>query len=76
MAKNYVDLYLEAPDIRIELTEELQKVWNEIQFHEDSGQYTLYDAAWDKFLKLAHNDIMDQFANEIYVSGAKERRGQ
>lgn len=74
-AKNYVELRLDAPSVRIELTEELQKVWNEIQFHEESRQYDLYDAAWEKFLKLAHSDIMDQIADEFYVMDANERRG-
>jgi hypothetical protein len=75
MVKNYVELDLDFPSVRIELTEEFQKVWNEIQFHEESKQYDLYDAAWDKFLKLAHSDIMDQIADEFYVMSAKERRG-
>ncbi len=75
MAKNYVELSLDAPSVRIELTEELQKIWNEIQFHEESKQYDQYDAAWEKFLKLAHADIMDQIAEEFFVMAASERRG-
>lgn len=76
MAKNYVEMTLDFPSVRIELTEELQKIWNEIQFLEEAKQYDLYDAAWNKFLKLVHQDIMDQVADEFYVMSAKERRGE
>jgi len=74
-AKNTVELRLDIPRVSIVLTEELQKVWNEIQFHEESKQYDLYDAAWEKFLKLSHDEIMDQIADDYWVSDASENRG-
>ena len=75
MAQNTVWLRLNIPTIHIRLTPELQKLWNDIQFHEESRQYPQYDAAWNDFLNKAHDDIMDQIADDYNVSDAGEVRG-
>lgn len=75
MAHNSVWLTLHVPTITVRLTPELQKLWQDIQFHEESGQYEQYDAAWNAFLDKAHYDIMDQIADDYNVTDAGEVRG-
>jgi len=75
MAANTVWLRLDIPTVHIRLTPELQELWNNIQFFEDSQMYTEYDEAWNQFLNLAHDDIMDQIADDYNVSDAGETRG-
>jgi len=57
------------------LTPELQEIWNNIQFYEEAQMYTEYDNAWNEFLEKAHYDIMDQIADDYYVSDSGEERG-
>lgn len=75
MAQNTVWLRLDVPTIRIRLTPELQEIWNNIQFYEEAQMYTEYDNAWNEFLEKAHYDIMDQIADDYYVSDSGEERG-
>lgn len=75
MANNTVELQISSPTIRIVLTPALQEIWNRIQFHEESKQYDQYDAAWEEFLDMTHEDIIDQFSDEFYVMDAREYRG-
>lgn len=75
MAQNTVWLRLDIPTIRIDLTPELQEIWNRIQFHEESHQYTQYDEAWEEFLSKAHYKIMEQIEDDYHVSDAGETRG-
>lgn len=75
MAENKVWLRLDVPTIHIRLTPELQSLWNDIQFYEEAQMYTEYDHAWELFLAKAHDDIMDQIADDYFVSDAGETRG-
>ena len=75
MATNRVWLRLDIPTIHLELTPELQEIWNEIQFFEDSQMHTAYDDAWNRFLTKAHYKIMEQIEDDYNVSDAGETRG-
>jgi hypothetical protein len=75
MAQNYVRIHIDPPSVRINLTPELQELWNQIQFYEETQEYDRYDQAWDEFLSLTMSDILYQIEDDLTISRAKEYRG-
>lgn len=75
MADNYVHLHLDVPSVVLKLTPKLQTLWNDIQFYEDSQQYTEYDHAWELFLTHAMPEILDQIGEDLGVIDATVTRG-
>jgi len=75
MADNYVHLHLDTSSVTLKLTPKLQTLWNDIQFYEDSQQYTEYDHAWELFMNEARDDILDQLWEDLGVTYARTTRG-
>ncbi len=75
MADNFVHLHLDVPSITLKLTPKLQNLWNDIQFYEDSQQYTEYDHAWELFLNEAMDEILDQIREDLFVVDTATTRG-
>lgn len=75
MADNFVHLHLDVPSIVLKLTPKLQSLWNDINFYEDTQQYTEYDHAWELFLEESMDEILDQIREDLCVTDATGTRG-